>query len=98
MPVLQKNQMTTLQTPQPETVAQPSPAIEAAGAAATWTQRKYRSSESISRRQEIIAYTLLVVGAIAFLIPFYFVDNASLKTDAAVQSGDFITPPKTFAD
>src|SRR5205814_2635268 len=35
---------------------------------------------------------------IAFLIPFYFVANASLKTDAAVQSGDFVAPPKALAD
>jgi multiple sugar transport system permease protein len=52
----------------------------------------------ISRAQRITAYALLVLGTIGFLIPFYFVVNASLKTDVAVQSGDFVTPPKSAAD
>jgi len=56
-------------------------------------QPKYRSSTHISRTHKIAAYTLLVLGSIAFLVPFYFVVNASLKTDTAVQSGDFVSPP-----
>ena len=31
-------------------------------------------------------------------IPFYFVVNASLKTEAEVHAGDFITPPHSLAD
>src|SRR5439155_12192519 len=56
-------------------------------------QPKYRRSTQISRTHKIAAYTLLVLGSIAFLVPFYFVVNASLKTDTAVQSGDFVSPP-----
>src|SRR4051794_38503720 len=48
--------------------------------------------------QQVIAYALLALGSIAFLVPFYFVINGSLKSEVEVQSGDFVTPPKTFAD
>jgi multiple sugar transport system permease protein len=58
----------------------------------SYRQPKYRTTEQISRAEKILAYTLLVVGSIAFLVPFYFVVNASLKTDAAVHAGDFISP------
>ncbi len=44
------------------------------------------------------AYSILVLGSIAFLVPFYFVINGSLKTDAEVQAGDFVSPPRTQAD
>jgi multiple sugar transport system permease protein len=37
-------------------------------------------------------YLVLILGCFAFLTPFYFVVNGSLKTDAAVQAGDFIRP------
>jgi multiple sugar transport system permease protein len=40
----------------------------------------------------MLAYAILVLGSLAFLVPFYFVVNASLKTDAAVQAGDFVSP------
>jgi ABC-type glycerol-3-phosphate transport system permease component len=46
----------------------------------------------------IVAYTILTLGSLFFLIPFYFVVNGSLKNDAAVQAGDFITPPKSLHD
>lgn len=36
-------------------------------------------------------YLLLVIGSILFIVPFYFVLNASLKTDAEVQRGDFVS-------
>ncbi len=90
--------MTMLQSPQPQAPAQPPPQAVGAGVAATWIQPKYRSAQSIKRSHEIIAYSILILGSIAFLIPFYFIVNSSLKTDAAVQSGDFISPPKTLAD
>jgi len=37
-------------------------------------------------------YAILLVGSIAFLVPFYFVVNGSLKTNIAVQRGDLIAP------
>ena len=90
--------MTTVQTQQPESLGQPRPMVQAAGAAATWTSPKFRSMQAVSRTHRVIAYSILVLGAIAFLIPFYFIVNSSLKTDAAVQSGDFVSPPRTRAD
>ncbi len=36
-------------------------------------------------------YLILIVGSLAFLVPFYFVLNGSLKTDAEVQGGDFVS-------
>ena len=38
------------------------------------------------RTNSWIVYLILGLGSIAFLIPFYFVINGSLKTDAAVQA------------
>jgi ABC-type glycerol-3-phosphate transport system permease component len=88
--------MTMLQTPRPtETAVQPPPGVSTAGAAATWTHRKYRTTESIALRSKILAYAILIIGSLAFLIPFYFVINGSLKTEAEVAAGDFITPPES---
>ena len=61
-------------------------------------RKQYRSLEKISRTQTILAYALLLLGTVAILVPFYFVLNASFKTDAAVQSGDFVSPPASLAD
>ena len=80
---------TAMQAPSAPTQALPRRSDDA-------PRKKYRSTEQISRTHSIVAYTLLVLGSAAFLIPFYFVVNASLKTDAAVQSGDFVTPPKSL--
>ena len=44
------------------------------------------------RTNNWLVYLILSIGSIAFLIPFYFVINGSLKTDAAVQAGDFVNP------
>ena len=94
--------MTTLQTPPKpeERVAQPTPAVAAAGAAAAMGmgRRKAHEPGGVSRTQALLAYTLLVVGSLIFLVPFYFVVNGSLKTDAEVQAGDFISPPQSPAD
>ncbi len=46
----------------------------------------------------LLVYLLLGLGSLAFIIPFYFVVNGSLKDQAAVQAGDFVTPPTTLAD
>jgi multiple sugar transport system permease protein len=50
------------------------------------------SAKGVSRVEKFFAYTLLILGAIAFLIPFYFVFNASLKGQAEVEAGDFSRP------
>ena len=55
-------------------------------------RRKPPSARGVSRVEKFLAYTLLIVGAIAFLIPFYFVFNASLKGQAEVEAGDFSRP------
>ena len=57
-----------------------------------------RSMAQVSRTENAIAYTLLIVGSILFLVPFYFVVNASLKTEAQVNAGEFISPPTRAAD
>jgi ABC-type glycerol-3-phosphate transport system permease component len=91
--------MTTLQTPRPtETAVQPPPGVSSAGAAATWTHRKYRTNESIAFRSKLLAYAILIFGSIAFLVPFYFVVNASLKSEADVAAGNFIAPPRTLGE
>ena len=92
--------MTTLQTPPKPTgtLAQPAGAVAAAGAAATWRRHKPRAPGKVSPAQQILAYAILVLGSLVFLVPFYFVVNGSLKTDAEVQAGDFLTPPTTPAD
>jgi ABC-type glycerol-3-phosphate transport system permease component len=48
--------------------------------------------------QTLLAYCILVIGSIAFIVPFYFVVNGSLKSDAEVQAGDFNAPPKTLRE
>ncbi len=88
--------MTTLHSPKTTPaattqVASPAPVL-------SYPMRQYRSRESISRRQSFLAYTLLILGSIAFLIPFYFVVNASLKTEAEVQAGDWISLPTSLRD
>ena len=50
------------------------------------------SAKGVSRVEKFLAYTLLILGSIAFLIPFYFVFNASLKGQAEVEAGDFSRP------
>jgi ABC-type glycerol-3-phosphate transport system permease component len=48
--------------------------------------------------RSFLAYVLLVLLALLFLVPFYFVINASLKTDAAVQAGEYVAPPKSIEE
>lgn len=57
-----------------------------------------RSIQDVSRRQTLIAYAILLLGSVGFVIPFYFVVNGSLKSDAEVRAGEFITPPAKWAD
>jgi ABC-type glycerol-3-phosphate transport system permease component len=51
-----------------------------------------------SRPSSVPIYALLFLGSLAFLVPFYFILNGSLKTEQAVQAGDFIQPPKSWFD
>ncbi len=86
--------------PRPE-VATAGTAALGAGAAATAASTAAAGphrggATGLSAGQRGLAYAVLVIGAIAFLVPFYFVINGSLKTEAAVQGGDFITPPATL--
>jgi multiple sugar transport system permease protein len=78
--------MTTLER------TKPSPVTSQAGVRSTHRPAGPSNSSSI------LAYLLLVLGAIAIMVPFYFVVNASLKTDAEVQSGDLISLPKSLDD
>jgi multiple sugar transport system permease protein len=86
--------MTTLQAPPTSRTAPAKDALPIVDR----RPRKFRTMEQVSRSEKTIAYTLLVIGAFAFLLPFYFVVNASLKTQAEVEAGDFISPPKSLAN
>lgn len=59
------------------------------------TSKPARSMHAQQRTWAIITYALLLLGSIAFLVPFYFVINGSLKSEADVQAGDFLTPPSS---
>ena len=56
----------------------------------------FRQSQIANRKSKIsknwLVYLILGIGSIAFLVPFYFVINGSLKTDADVQAGRFVAP------
>ena len=56
------------------------------------THRRARRGENRPRAGHLWVYAVLMLGSLAFLTPFYFVLNGSLKTDEAVQKGDFVTP------
>ena len=59
-------------------------------------EKKPRTTAQVSRTERTIAYILLIGGSIIFLIPFYFVINASLKTEAQVNAGEFASPPTSL--
>lgn len=50
-----------------------------------------KSSESTAKNTFI--YALLLIGALMFIVPFYFIVNASLKSKDEVLAGDYLTPP-----
>jgi multiple sugar transport system permease protein len=60
--------------------------------------RKYRDASTIAPMQRFLVYTLLVLGSVAFLLPFYFIVNGSLKTNSEVQAGNFTALPKKLSD
>ena len=85
---------------------EPSAVLETVGVAAMPARHRQSKQANKGRSnadqlpiaQQILIYALLSIGSLAFLIPFYFVVNASFKNAAAVQSGDFITPPRHASD
>lgn len=58
--------------------------------------RRKGSHDGVSLGQKLLAYFILSAGSLIFLIPFYFVLNGSLKTDAEVQAGHFVSLPKSL--
>jgi multiple sugar transport system permease protein len=70
----------------------------AIGPAAIHSQPTRRSNGLQSSKKRALIYTVLFLGSLAFLVPFYFILNGSLKTEEAVQAGDFITPPHSLSD
>ena len=54
--------------------------------------RRAAKPNGAPRFANLWVYTVLMLGSLAFLTPFYFVVNSSLKTDVAVQQGDVIRP------
>jgi multiple sugar transport system permease protein len=47
--------------------------------------------------QSGLNYILLILGSGAFLLPFYFIVNGSLKSNEAVQAGEIIRPPNEWS-
>jgi len=89
--------MTTVQVPPTGATGaavEPRPVVPAQVDALRAARRGKRppSAKGVSRVERIAAYTLLILGSIAFLIPFYFVFNASLKGQAEVEAGEFSRP------
>lgn len=90
--------MTALQTPNPKRTAAHAQRTIARVGDADIPMRGSRSARSIALWQKIAAYAILVLGTVAFLVPFYFVVNGSLKTEARVQAGDFISLPNSLSE
>jgi ABC-type glycerol-3-phosphate transport system permease component len=93
--------MTTLQQSPPratQTPAQPTPEVVPYQPQPPEKRRVASDGARPSLLQQVIAYALLAVGSVAFLVPFYFVVNGSLKSEVEVQAGDFVTPPRTLHD
>src|SRR3954465_7430099 len=94
--------MTMLQQTPPratQTPAQPTPEVVPYRPVPPGESRRRATAGSRpSLLHQVIAYALLAVGSIAFLVPFFFVVNGSLKSEVEVQAGDFVTPPKTLHD
>jgi ABC-type glycerol-3-phosphate transport system permease component len=77
------------------TLSQP-PVITAPGKPAPPRRPARQASASrTSLQQSIIAYLILGVGSLAFLIPFYFAANGSLQSGVDVLAGR-VSPPKSW--
>lgn len=81
--------MTTMT--QPSTAPQTADSSPAPIATTPGAHRPPNTSKPVSVGNLII-YAVLLLGSLAFVTPFYFVLNGSLKTDVEVQAGDFISP------
>jgi ABC-type glycerol-3-phosphate transport system permease component len=89
----------TTQTSIPDTTAKPqATSIPSRAATALAGSRSASDQKRVSRIEQFVAYVILAVGAIAFLVPFYFVINGSLKTEAEVLAGDFVSLPQSLND
>jgi len=54
---------------------------------------------TVSRNASTLTiYAVLALGSLGFLLPFYFLVNGSLKTNAQVEGGNFTAPPKSLSD
>ncbi len=83
--------MSTINVQNPVQVGSPAaPNTPVSGVAAGQAMR--RPERRHIDTGKVWVYLALIVGAVAFLVPFYFVVNGSLKTDAEVQAGDFVWP------
>jgi multiple sugar transport system permease protein len=60
--------------------------------------RKYRDAGTIPPSRRALIYAVLATGAIAFVLPFYFIVNGSLKTNSQVQAGNLTSLPKNLSD
>jgi ABC-type glycerol-3-phosphate transport system permease component len=74
-------------------ISTPSPAIPVAQQSVAPRQRQTTRREP----SNLAVYALLLLGSLAFLVPFYFILNGSLSTQEAVQSGRFIAPPTSLS-
>jgi multiple sugar transport system permease protein len=61
-------------------------------------KRKYRPAGALSPGNRFAIYATLLLGSLAFLLPFYFIVNGSLKTNPEVEAGNFTTLPKNLSD
>lgn len=77
------------------TTLQKLPLVERApsASAATGQPQRRRPGSTLPR---VLAYLTLALGSVAFLVPFYFVLNGSLSTEARVNAGDVIAPPTSW--
>jgi ABC-type glycerol-3-phosphate transport system permease component len=94
--------VTTVQPTNPtDRLAEPTPTIAAVEAHVLRrgsSRRKFRAGQSMTPRQKLLTYVVLILGSLIFLIPFYFIINGSLKTEADVEAGNFISPPTSWHD
>jgi len=89
---------TTIERSQTQSLAKPQADERDVVRPLAASRKSEPGASSTSRLHKIVAYTILVVGSLAFLLPFYFVVNGSLKSDAEVQAGDFVSLPKALSD
>lgn len=77
----------------PPTSTSPGVSVGAMTAPLPMRVKRKRQDGEARVQNAWLVYLLLGLGSIAFLVPFYFVLGASLKTEAAVAAGDFLSLP-----